>query len=163
MAEAENKSGGKGNILKIIIIVLLAAILLGGGTFAGYLVASKNKPQSSAANLSVIQNTLNQKTFALDEFLVNLKSDDGSNRYLKTKVSVGYADIKENEKLQDELTTKKAIARDAINAILRSKKKEDFATNAQVEKIKEEIKSKVNPLLQDGQIINVYFSEIIIQ
>lgn len=163
MAESENKSSGKGNVLKVIIIVLLIAILLGGGIFAGYMVASKEKPQSSFASLSVLQNTLNQKTFALDEFLVNLKSDDNSNKYLKTKVSVGYADIKENAKLEDELNTKKAIVRDTINSILRSKKKEDFATNVQVEKIKEEIKNKVNPLLQNGQIINVYFSEIMIQ
>ena len=162
MAEAEKKPSKVGGIFKVILVVFLAVILLGGGVFAGYMVASKANPRGVAINI-VQQETLNLKTFGLDEFLLNLKSDDNSSRYLKTNISIGYADVKENKELEGELKDKKAIIRDTINSVLRSKKKEDFATNEQVEKIKKEIKDKINPLLQKGQIYNVYFSEIIIQ
>lgn len=163
MAETENKSSKGGSIFKVILIVFLAVILLGGGVFAGYMVACKTTPKTMTSVNFVPQDTLNLKTFGLDEFLLNLKADDNASRYLKTNISIGYADVKENKELEAELKDKKAIMRDTINSVLRNKKKEDFATNEQVEKIKKEIKDKINPLLQKGQIYNVYFSEIIIQ
>lgn len=163
MAETENKSSKGGSIFKVILIVFLAVILLGGGVFAGYMVACKTNPKTMTSVNFVSQDTLNLKTFGLDEFLLNLKADDNASRYLKTNISIGYADVKENKELEAELKDKKAIMRDTINSVLRNKKKEDFATNEQVEKIKKEIKDKINPLLQKGQIYNVYFSEIIIQ
>lgn len=159
MAEVEKKSGSKGNILKIVIIVLLAAILLGGGTFAGYFMAAKTK--TAPTNTNAVNAALNQKTFSLDEFLVNLKSDNSS-RYLKAKIYVGYADAKENKELETELDANKAILRDAVNTVLRSKKPEDFSETG-VQKLKEEIKTRVNPLLKKGQIVDVYFYEIIVQ
>lgn len=160
MSENEKKPNNKGNILKIIIIVLLAAILFGGGIFGGYVLFNKFKSQTTAVD-SAKKDALDQKTFALDEFLVNLKSDN-STRYLKTKVYIGYADTKEVEDFETELTDKKPIIRDAVNTVLRTKKAEDF-TEAGVEKLKEEIKNKINPLLGKGQIDNVYFSEILVQ
>lgn len=160
MSENEKKPNNKGNILKIIIIVLLAAILVGGGVFGGYIIFNKLKPQTTTADAAK-KDALDQKTFALDEFLVNLKSDN-STRYLKTKVYIGYPDTKETEDFETELADKKPIIRDAINTVLRTKKAEDF-TEAGVEKLKEEIKNKINPLLGEGQIVNVYFSEILVQ
>ncbi len=160
MSEIEKKSKNKGNILKIIIIVLLAAILVGGGVFGGYIIFNKLKPQTTTVDAAK-KDALDQKTFALDEFLVNLKSDN-STRYLKTKVYIGYADTKEVEDFETELTDKKPIIRDAVNTVLRTKKAEDF-TEAGVEKLKEDIKNKINPLLGKGQIDNVYFSEILVQ
>lgn len=162
MAEAEKRPSKFGSIFKVILVVFLAVILLGGGVFAGYMVASKTNSKGVVPN-ELQQETLNLKTFSLDEFLLNLKSDDNTSRYLKTNISIGYTDTKENKNLEDELKNKKAIIRDTINSVLRSKKKEDFETNEQVENIKKEIKNKINPLLQNGQIYNIYFSEIIIQ
>lgn len=159
MADVEKNS--KGNVLKIIIIVLLAAVLLGGGTFVGYMVASKNQPQQGS--VTPVQSAfLNQKTFPLDQFLLNLKQDNAT-RYLKTKVSLGYADIKENKGLEEELKTKKDILKDYVGTVLRSKKPEEYHTDAGMKKVKEEIKKKINPILKEGQIIDVYFPEIIIQ
>lgn len=160
MSEMEKKPSNKGHILKIIIIILLAAILVGGGVFGGYIVSNKLKPETTTADATK-KAALDQKSFALDEFLVNLKSDN-STRYLKTKIYIGYADNKETKDFETELTDKKPILRDAINTVLRTKKAEDF-TEAGVEQLKEEIKNRINPLLGKGQIVNVYFSEILVQ
>jgi len=159
MADGEKKTTSKGNVLKVAIIVLLSIILLGGGIFAGYYIAYKDK--TTETYIKPVSTGITQKTFSLDEFLVNLKSD-GTSRYLKTQIYVGYADVKENKELQAELENNKAILRDAVNTVLRSKKPEDFS-EAGVEKMKEEIKNKINPLLTKGQILDVYFYEIIVQ
>ncbi|WP_268049123.1 flagellar basal body-associated FliL family protein [Clostridium ganghwense] len=156
----ENKSNNKGNVLKIVIIVLLAAVLVAGGSFAGYMIAGKLNSQKTVQNAGK-KAVLNQKTFALDEFLVNLKAEN-STRYLKTKIYIGYSDTKETKELEEELTNKKPILRDAVNSTLRTKKAEDF-TEAGVEQLKEEIKNKINPLIEKGEIVNVYFSEILVQ
>lgn len=163
MADQEKKSGSKGNLLKIIIIVLLAAVLIGGGVFGGYIFATK----TGAATVN--ENTQNegtdaveQKTFSLvDDFVINLKSE-GKPAFLKAQIYLGYPVTKESEKMEAELQESLAPIRDTINTILRSKKAEDF-TEAGVEKIKGEIKNKVNPLLHEGQILDVYFYELIIQ
>lgn len=160
MSEKEKKPNNKGNILKIIIIVLLAAILVGGGVFGGYMISNKLKPQTTSADTAQ-KSGLQQKTFALDEFLVNLKSDN-STRYLKTKIYIGYSDSKEVKDFETELTDKKPIIRDAINSVLRTKKAEDFS-EAGVEQLKEQIKNRINPVLGKGQIVDVYFSEILVQ
>ncbi|MCY6354012.1 flagellar basal body-associated FliL family protein [Clostridium sp. ZS2-4] len=161
MSEIEKKPNNKGHIFKIIIIVFLAAILLGGGVFGGYMISNKlGKPQAASAD-NAEKAELNQKTFALDEFLVNLNAEN-STRYLKTKIYIGYSENKEAKDFETELTDKKPIIRDAINTVLRTKKAEDF-TEAGVEKLKEEIKNRINPLLGKGQIVNVYFSEILVQ
>ncbi|MCY6483692.1 flagellar basal body-associated FliL family protein [Clostridium aestuarii] len=159
MSEIQSKSEKKANVLKIVIIVLLTAILVGGGAFAGYYFASGNKQK--AANSDSAKVMLDQKTFSLDEFIVNLKSKTAA-KYLKTTIYIGYANIKENKQLEVELKDKKPIMRDAVNAVLRSKTNEDFDKDG-VKKLKEEIKNKVNPLLQKGKIADVYFSEIIVQ
>lgn len=161
MADVEKKPSSKGNVLKIIIIVLLAAVLLGGGTFVGYTVASKNQPQQGKV-VPTQTAFLDQKTFPLDEFLLNLRVDNAT-RYLKTKISLGYADIKENKELEEELKIKKDILKDYVGTVLRSKKPEEYHTEAGMKKVKEEIKKKINPILKKGQIIDIYFPEIIIQ
>lgn len=163
MADADKKTSSKGNIFKIVIIVFLAAVLLGGGTFAGYYVAMKNTPTTNKGASTVASGDYaKKKTFSLDdEFIVNLKSDSNP-RFLKTQIYVGYPESKDDEKFENELKEKTAIMRDAIISVLRSKKAEDFS-EAGIENIKKELINKINPLLSEGKITDIYFYEIIVQ
>ncbi|MCY6959610.1 flagellar basal body-associated FliL family protein [Clostridium brassicae] len=161
MSEVTNKeTGKKGNVLKVIIIVLLAAVLVGGGTFGGYYVSTKLNSQKTKINV-VKSEVVNKRTFALDEFLVNLKAENAQ-RFIKAKIFVGYAGEKQDKKFEEELTDKKAILRDNINSILRNKKPEEF-TDSGIQKMKEEIKQKINPFLKKGEITDIYFSDILVQ
>jgi flagellar FliL protein len=152
----QKDKSSKGNILKIIIIVLLALVVVGGAAFGGMYIASKKAPSVDAKSAKTEE--VNEVTYSLDEFLVNLSDEDGR-RYLKVKVFIGY---EENEELIVELETKKPIIRDLINTSLRAKKTTDFGSAA-IETIKSELIASINPVLTKGKISHIYFNDILVQ
>ena len=143
----------KGNILKIVIIVLLLLVVVGGAAFGGMYFAGKNKATATTKPVEV-----NELTYSLDEFLVNLMDEDGR-RYLKVKVFIGY---EENEDLTAELEAKKPIIRDLANTSFRSKKTSDFTATG-VDSIKNELIASINPVLTKGKSIHIYFNDILVQ
>ncbi len=168
----ENKAAKK-DPSKIIIIILGILILavVAGGAFFGYNTFLKDKKSITKSTVQqvvnngqttgTVANSLDQvvssQTFQLDEITVNL-ADEGGNRYLKVAVYLGF----DNKKLTSELTTKKPIVTDAVIQILRTKKVADI-TAKNMNNIKLEIIQKINPMLEKGQLNNVYFTDIIIQ
>ena len=155
----ENGEKKNSNILKVILIVLLVFILVGGAAFAGYFVASKNTPKQ-IIEVEASGQLKTEAYYDLDEFLVNL-SDEGKARYLKIKISLGYDE--ENEKLLPEIEKRKAAIRDSITNTLRTKKTTDLGTVDGETKLKEELIQRIDELLTQGQLHNIYFSEILIQ
>jgi flagellar FliL protein len=158
MSEKPKKGNkeGKGNLLKIVIIVLLSLIVVGGAAFGGMYIAGKKG--ASATHEPAKAEEVNEITYSLDEFLVNLSDEDGR-RYLKVKVFIGY---EENEELTKELETKKPIIRDVVNTSLRAKKTTDFGATG-VDTIKNELIARINPTLTKGKISHIYFNDILVQ
>lgn len=146
----------KGNVFKIVIIVLLSLIVVGGAAFGGMYIAGKNSVNTTEKPAK--NNEINELTYSLDEFLVNLLDEDGR-RYLKVKVVIGY---EENENLTAELEAKKPIIRDLANTTFRSKKTTDFTATG-VDSIKNELIANINPILTKGKINHIYFNDILVQ
>ncbi|OBR94967.1 flagellar basal body-associated protein FliL [Clostridium ragsdalei P11] len=173
----ENKAEKKGSSkIKIIAIGILILAVVAGGAFFGYntfLKDKKNTTKNTVQQLNTQQvvnngqttgtvvNSLDQvvssQTFQLDEITVNL-ADEGGNRYLKVAVYLGFNE----KKLTSELTAKKPIVTDAVIQILRTKKAADISAK-NMNNIKLEIIQKINPMLEKGQLNNVYFTDIVIQ
>lgn len=154
-----NKEKKSGNLFKIIIIVLLFMILIGGAVFAGMFISMKKAPVAQNTTESVKVN-IDENTYGLDEFLVNL-SDEGGKRYLKVKIFIGYD--KKNSKLEKELEPKKPIMRDAVINVLRAKKASDVMSEKGSENLKKEILDRINPLLNNGKLTNIYFYDMLVQ
>lgn len=170
----EKKSGGK---LKFIIIGIVAVVVLGAGGYFGYnkffaskehetkktvvpqqqVAAQQVQGQTPVQNTTYLQQVVSEKTFDLDEFLVNLADEDGK-RYLKVKISLGY----DGKKLDSELEEKKPILRDAIISVLRTKKAADVSAKG-VDNIKMEIIQRININLTKGQLNNIYFNNLLVQ
>ncbi|AJA47895.1 flagellar basal body-associated protein FliL [Clostridium pasteurianum DSM 525 = ATCC 6013] len=168
---SENKPEKKTDGASKIIIILLVLLIVLIGSFAGYILffggASNFHPSSSNNTNTTEVNTVSaadENTYSLDEAIVNL-ADTDSQRYAKVKVSFGYNE--KNTKLKSELESedvnKKPILSDAVNSVLRSKKAADLTTSKGVDEIKSEIMQKVNPILKNGKISNVYFDELVVQ
>ncbi|QXE20282.1 flagellar basal body-associated protein FliL [Clostridium sp. 001] len=173
----ENKAEKKGSSkIKIIAIGVLILAVVAGGAFFGYNTFLKNKKttakttvqqvntqqvvnngQTTGTAVNSLDQVVSSQTFQLDEVTVNL-ADEGGNRYLKVAVYLGF----DEKKLTSELTAKKPIVTDAVIQVLRTKKAADISAK-NMNNIKLEIIQKINPMLEKGQLNNVYFTDIVIQ
>ena len=179
-AEVVEKKRGGSNILLIVIAVMLALMLIGGAVGAYMLlneddavIADANSAKQSqsvkeapaaatpaAAAGSVRKSDYTQigQMYPLDQFIVNLFSEDGS-RYLKTTMNLEMS----VPELATELDAKKPLIRDIIIKALSAKSYEEISTIAGKENLKDEIVSDINKVLKDGKINNLFFTDFVIQ
>ena len=160
-SEERGEKGGS-KLLLIVIIVLLLLLLVIGGLVAYFLLSSPKKEQPAAQQEikthKVTQLTKMGPIYPLDPFTVNLVSSN-ADRYLKCKINFEL----DSPALQKEIDQKIPAIRDMIISILSSKSVEEIQTSKGKEKLKDEIKRKVNAILTTGEIRNVYFTEFVIQ
>lgn len=95
--------------------------------------------------------------YPLDPFTLNLLSDSGS-RYVKCTI-----ELEQNtELLKPELDKKVAVIRDIIIRTLTAKTFEEVSTQKGKERLKDELVGKINEILTDGFIKNVYFTDFVV-
>ena len=161
----EKKDGGSSKLLLIVIIVLLLVLLIVGGVVAYFLLSgdenpdqAQQQPQKVEKKKKVEDMTQIGPIYPLDQFIVNLVSNNSS-RYLKCKIDLEL----DSPELQQEVDKKLPAIRDLIIRILSSKTVEEIQTAKGKEKLKEEIKRKINEMLTTGEVRHVYFTEFVIQ
>lgn len=170
-----------GNMLLIIIIIVLVLLLVIGGIVAMLMLgnhdaepAAENGTKKEASAHPDQEAPAQEHSsegghlsgggtevglmFPLESFTVNLLSESGR-RYLKVEMNLEI----EGEELSPELEEKKPIFRDIIIRLLSSKSLEEISTVKGKEKIKEEIVSEINTRLKDGKVLNVYFTDFVVQ
>ncbi|SHE35385.1 MULTISPECIES: flagellar basal body-associated FliL family protein [Caloramator] len=144
----------KGNKLLVLLVVITLILVIGLGIVLGYFIFFKDKTNSSTqTNIKV-----EEKIMDLKEFVVNLSDEDKT--YIRITISLAYD--KKNKKLDKELPNKVPAIRDVIIEILRKKKTADFNSN-NIDNIKKELIKAINSNLTNGEIINIYIQDIIIQ
>ena len=161
--QEQEEKGGSNKLLLIVIIVLLLVLLVVGGLVAYFLLSGGDEeeqvePQKVEKKKKVSNMTEIGPIYPLDGFIVNLLSNNSS-RYLKCKIDLEL----DAPELQEEVDKKLPAIRDLIIRILSSKTVEEIQTSKGKEKLKEEIKRKINEMLTTGEIRNVYFTEFVIQ
>lgn len=165
----ENKSKKSGNLILIIIVGVLVLLLVVGGLVAFLLLSSSDTPQAQSQPMQ--QNVSTQKQqqrvsdyvnigimLPLDQFIVNLLSENGG-RFLKTSMNLEL----NSENLIPEIDKKKPLIRDIIIRLLSSKTYEEVSTSKGKERLKDEIVGKLNEVLTDGHIRNLYFTDFVVQ
>ena len=159
----EKKSGGSKLLLVIIIILLLLLLVIGG--LVAYFLLSGNSNQQQPQQAQKIEQKHKEAALAqigpiypLDPFIVNLVSSN-ADRYLKCKIDLEL----DSPNLQKEIDKKLPAIRDMIIQILSSKTVEEIQTARGKEKLKEEIKRKLNSILTTGEIRHIYFTQFVIQ
>jgi flagellar FliL protein len=94
--------------------------------------------------------------YKMEPFLVNL-ADPGQLRYLKVTLHV--ETLQKGEEFQKRLPQ----SRDSVLTILSTKNSRDIMTSEGKNALREEIKEKMNQLLMETKVRNIYFTEFVIQ
>jgi flagellar FliL protein len=162
---------GKGKLLLILIILV---VLLGVGGGAAYFFLFKKKapaPQQAAPTPQPIAPPVAtapvatsgvpaapQFFYKLDTFIVNL-ADEGGSRYLKVDMTLALS----NKEVEKEIEKKLPVIRDAIITVISNKYYKDIATPAGKLALKREIMARINILLTKGKVIDIYFTDFVVQ
>ncbi|EAK1943840.1 flagellar basal body-associated protein FliL [Campylobacter jejuni] len=171
--ENEETKKKKGGSLVIIIVILLFVLLLIMGVIAWLISSSSSdesevkeapKEEAKANKPKVSAPTQRGSDFAnigpmypLDPFTLNLLSDSGS-RYVKCTIELE----QNSELLKPELDKKVPVIRDIIIRTLTAKTFEEVSTQKGKERLKDELVGKINEILTDGFIKNVYFTDFVV-
>ncbi|AXP09016.1 flagellar basal body-associated protein FliL [Campylobacter hepaticus] len=164
----------KGGSLVIIIVILLFVLLLSIMGVIAWLISSSSHDESEvkeapkeeikADKPKISTPTQRGSDFAdigpmypLDPFTLNLLSDSGS-RYVKCTIELE----QNSELLKPELDKKVPIIRDIIIRTLTAKTFEEVSTQKGKERLKDELVGKINEILTDGFIKNVYFTDFVV-
>lgn len=150
MAAVETQTKKRGYNLRLVIVIVIALFMMMLTTmFFTYMMMNKvfNPIGAGAREIKPI-------TYEAGEILTNL-SDEG---YIK--LSMVY--LLDNEKVLNEITKKDYQIRDDIFCILRAKKLNEVKDSKGMEGLRAEIKESINKILTQGQILDVYFTSIIV-
>lgn len=151
-----------GAVVFLLIIITLVAFLLMGSSEKPHDEAhdetqpKTQRPMPSSKDASLL--SIGPLYPMAKPFVVNLISQNGR-RYLKTDITLELS----NPKLQQEIDTKVTVLQDIIINILSSKSIEEVATTKGKERIKDEILQRINQILTDGFIKNIFFTEFVVQ
>lgn len=99
-------------------------------------------------------------TLELGEFVVNLAPDPGMVvRYAR----VGVVVEADRPQVVEQLRQRDPQVRDLIISLLRTKRVEDLATQQGLEQVRRELAQGLNRLVSKGEVVNVYFTDFVIQ
>ncbi|NLN16003.1 MAG: hypothetical protein GX182_01630 [Firmicutes bacterium] len=152
-----------GRSLRLIIIfvaltILAAAVIL----YTGFALFGKHQQSEVVAGQPPVkERTSIGPTFDAGTFTVNLLPGQGrvTSRYLRTQLVFEVS----SPKAIQELEQRTPQVKDKIISILRSKTVEEMMDPQGDNRLREEIKEGINQLLHQGEIVEVYFIDLVIQ
>ena len=149
----------------LVIISLIFMCFMGGGLYLMWnkiasLDQTINPPPEDVEGEAEEEEPVDEmgEIFALDTFIVNL-SDNGGKRFLRVTMDL---ELK-GEDIPQEIEKRLSQVRDAIFTILPTKKFEDIHSVQGKIALRNEIMTSINGILQKGEVVNVFFTEFVIQ
>ena len=154
--EEQSAEGGKekkkGSKLKWIIIGIVVVLVLGGGGAYFFLNKSANKEAQAPPKPPI------GAVWAPDVFIINL-ADADADRYLKVIMNFELSD----PLAVAELDVMKPKVRDMVLSVLTVKGIKDLNNFEGKQRLKEEIAMRLNNHMTKGKIVQVYFTDFVIQ
>ncbi|MFP4661035.1 MAG: flagellar basal body-associated protein FliL [Halanaerobiales bacterium] len=151
----ENNSGINMKTLIILMIVMIIITGIFSYLFMSFLAPGNQGSQEVAAPEEETEEV--GPTYTLGEFVVNLSGSRGY-QYIKANIVVEV----DEKAVIEELDRRNPQIRDLIISTLREQQIEDIeAPGASV--IKSQIMNRVNGVLNSGNLINVWFTQLVVQ
>lgn len=159
--EEEEQPAGKFP-LKWIIIGVVVLVLAGGG-YVGWTMLNPQPDQTGAdggqaPDTEAVKEIEVGAMFDMDPFVVNL-NEAGGKRYLKSKIEIEFV----GEDVRKELTNRLPQLRDVILLHLSSKTLDEIRSVDGKIELKNALIKRINQVLKQGKIRNLYFTQFVIQ
>ncbi len=158
----------KNNMNKIILIAVIASAVLFAGAVGGGFYMMWNKLADLDALVRPPEEDVEEEDeegllatgamFPLDTFVVNL-ADEKSKRYLRVTMQI---ELKEGEPVEI-LEQRLVQVRDIILMILPTKRFQEIRTADGKTLLRQEMMTRLNTLLKQEVINNIYFTEFVVQ
>lgn len=163
MADADPKDVAGGMNKKLILLVILAlAVLGGGGGTVWFLMGGEEKGKKSnhAEPVEEADSHIDEigPVVDLEPFVLNL-ADREQLRYLKVSIKLQL----DRPKDQTDFDVRLPAIRDALLVLLTSKESRALRTVEGKMLVRDEIGGRVNTIMKQGKITNVFFTDFIIQ
>lgn len=163
MAESEEPKAEKKKSKKGMVLVLAVTIALAGGG-AGTFALLKMKGGGAAAAHAEEAKTEpapEPGVISLEPFVTNLADPEGD-RYVKCTLRLELERRESADKLKtDEISITRL--RDRVLTLLSSKKFAEVTTSEGKQRLREELRAELEPLLQGGKMREVYYTEFLVQ
>ena len=154
----EATGGGKGKLLLIGLLLLI--LLIGGGAGAYFfLFAKKSEEKKEEAPKPKVSPEAVGVMYKLEPaFIVNL-ADPELTMYARVSITLELS----SPEVVLEVQKREPIIRDAIIEILSNKTSRELRSPEGREQLKLEIIKRINTILVQGGVRNVYFTEFVVQ
>ena len=146
-------------IFMIMLLVLIVyAVSNSAFNFKGNTLKQKQKVGLGYVRTGRVEYKA-RDVFFLGDFTTNMARNDRAGKFVRVEVRLKMSD----EDLADELKDKNIVLRDAVIEALSLKRFSEVSTEKGKMVLKENIKEKLNGILSEGEIEDVYFTLFIIQ
>ncbi len=153
----ETTGGGKGKLLLALLLLLI--LLIGGGAGAYFfLFAKKEEGKEEAPKPKVSPEAVGVMYKLEPAFIVNL-ADPEMTMYARVSITLELS----SPEVTLEVQKREPIIRDAIIEILSNKTSRELRSPEGREQLKLEIIKRINTILVQGGVRNVYFTEFVVQ
>lgn len=157
------ESGGKKKLL-IIIIAIVLVVLIGAGAGLFFFLKKEEAPEKQAdPGMEVPVPELNKSAdigpmIDIEEFIVNIISAENSH-YVKASLTLELT----NEPAKEEVNKRMPQVRDSILLLVGNKTYEELQDLQGKKQLKAELMSKLNAILQTGNVKSIYFTDFVVQ
>ncbi len=142
--------------LPLLIIIAVVVLIVGAGGAYFFMTGKGTEQAKSTAQKD--SKDVQGVNFSLEPFVVNLM-DQGGTKYLKISIQLELSDAK----LTEQAKNKTPQIRDAIITLLTNKTSDELITPEGKLLLKDEIKQRVSQILGEGNVINVYLTDFVMQ
>lgn len=159
--EEATRAGGPGWIVVGLAVVVA---LLAGGAGAYFFLAPDPEARAMEARAEAEaaaeeeRAAYRERVLTLEPFVVNISGDDYP-RYLKVKIDLEA----DSPRTVSEIDARLAQVRDAVIVLLSSKRLSDVTDFDGKVLLKEDLRDRINAILDDGAVSSVYFTEFVVQ
>lgn len=162
---ADGKAAGKkgGGSMKMIIIIVVALIILGGGGFAAYMMLAGGEEHVEEVVEEVVDDKPpspeNIVNYDFPELLVNLRGEKSKRRFLKATIILELG-APESVPIIEKLTPR---ITDSFQVYLRELRLDDIDGAGGMDRLREEMMTRVNKITDPIKVYNILFKQFLIQ